>query len=213
MQISIIRLVIITISVLTTFIHASIFKYAVALSTRAELLSIKEEDKVLGCSNAPNIIIEYSSLSCPHCVEFHNKTFKKIKKDLIDTCKAKYIYRDFPNSHAALLASMLAHCISRTKKKSTESYYTMINILLKSQDSWSINPKYNKVLMNIAKLSGMSAQNFEACISDSELMNFIKSRAHESFKVMGIKYTPTLVVNGERLDIKMNYDSIMSNIK
>jgi protein-disulfide isomerase len=67
-------------------------------------------ERVLGDPNAPITILEYSSLTCPHCASFHANTLPQLKKDYIDTGKVKLVFRDFPFDRAALQASMLARC-------------------------------------------------------------------------------------------------------
>ena len=91
---------------------------------------------VMGDLNAPNILIEYASLSCVHCANFHNDRLPKIKEKLINTGKLKYIYKDFPLDLPAMLAAMIAHCYQG------EQYYAILKTLFKNQTKYCINFKY-----------------------------------------------------------------------
>ncbi len=89
-------------------------------------------DHVLGLYNSKNTIVEYASLTCPHCAIFHGEVFPKIKSELIDKGKVKYIFRDFPIDPLAMAGSMIAHCSGDSK------YFGVIDVLLKTQDEWSM---------------------------------------------------------------------------
>ena len=86
-----------------------------------------EGDHVMSIGNPSNTIIEYASMTCPHCSDFHNETFPKIKSDLIETGKVKYIFRDFPLDQYAMAGTLIANCVSEDR------YFDVINVLLKTQ--------------------------------------------------------------------------------
>ncbi|MDW7553813.1 MULTISPECIES: DsbA family protein [Azospirillum] len=157
---------------------------APAVST-ADLLA----DRVLGNPNAPVTILDYSSMTCPHCAAFHTETLPKIKEAYIDTGKAKLIFRDFPFDQTALRASMLARCAP------AERYYPLLDVLFKSQGQWSRAADPVKALAQLGKLAGMSEQTISACMANQALENgILQSRlvGQDKYKV---EATPTFVLN------------------
>ena len=89
------------------------------------------KERVLGQANAPVTIIEYSSLSCPHCAQFHNNVLPKLKKNYIDTGKVKLVYRDFPLGGPAYIAAMMARCAK------PDRYFQFLDVLFRDQANWA----------------------------------------------------------------------------
>ena len=124
------------------------------LSTQLEITNSSgvsrdlEGDHVMSIGNPSNTIIEYASMTCPHCSDFHNETFPKIKSDLIETGKVKYIFRDFPLDQYAMAGTLIANCVSEDR------YFDVINVLLKTQKKWMHNGYQG--LLSIAKNFGLS---------------------------------------------------------
>ena len=124
-----------------------------------------EGDHVISMGNPKNTIIEYASMTCPHCSDFHNEIFPKIKFDLIDTGKVKYIFRDFPLDQYAMAGTLIANCVDESK------YFDVINILLKTQKKW-MQDGYQG-LLSIAKNFGLSISEVEVCLSNERLIRLI----------------------------------------
>ena len=176
----------------------------VTLTCTAQAQPVKTEDalkeRVLGQENAPVTIVEYSSLACPHCASFHRNTLPQIKKNFIDTGKAKLIYRDFPLGGPAYIASMMARCAR------PDRYFQFIDYLFKEQDSWARSQDPVKALARIGKLGGMSQADFDACTKNEELYNGIRNQqlaAQDEFKVNA---TPTFVINGKKISGAQPYE-------
>jgi protein-disulfide isomerase len=150
------------------------------------------DDRVLGKADAPITIIEYASLTCPHCAEFDKETLPKIKQDWIDTGKAKLIYRDFPLDGVALRAAMMARCAP------PERYFAFIDTLFQSQQSWARND-WEPALGRIAKLGGMSEDQFKKCIGDDALSNSVVQMRTTAANEYGVESTPTFFINGTKL--------------
>src|SRR3974377_906811 len=93
-------------------------------------LSITKDDRILGNADAPITIIEYSSLTCPHCAHFTNEVLPELKKKWIDTGKAKLVLRDYPLDEPALRAAMIARCAP------PDRYYAYIDTFFGSQEKW-----------------------------------------------------------------------------
>jgi protein-disulfide isomerase len=157
------------------------------------------DDIFLGDANAPVTIIEYFSLSCPHCARFHKEVLPQLKKDYIDTGKVKLIFRDFPLNRPALAAALLARCQSPVK------YPAMIEYLFETADQWLIEQPLPP-LEQIAKTAGMDEASFKQCVENNELREkIVASRADASTKY-GINSTPTFYINGVKISGTQAYD-------
>ena len=146
-------------------------------------------DRVLGNPNAPVTIVEYSSLTCPHCARFHVETLPKLKEQYIDTGKAKLIFRDFPFDQWALRASLMARCAP------PERYYPLLDVLFKSQAQWSSAKDPAAALIQIGKLAGVSQQTTEACWADKALADGILNFRLDGQNKHRIESTPSFVLN------------------
>jgi protein-disulfide isomerase len=146
-------------------------------------------DRSLGKDDAPVTVVEYASMTCPHCAHFHETTYPELKKRYIDTGKVRFIFREFPLDPVAAGASMLARCADKDK------FFPMIETLFQMQRTWAVE-KPIPPLMAIAKQAGFSEQSFNACLSDQKMLEALQAeqkRATDRFKVTS---TPTLFING-----------------
>ena len=159
------------------------------------------DDVVMGSPSAPVTMIEYASMTCPHCAHFENEIFPKLKEKYIDTGKVKYIMREYPLDGLAAAAFMLARCAGPDK------YYPMIETLFAEQQKWAVKEPL-PVLMAIAKQAGFTDESFKACLDDKELLNKIRQvrdRGQQKFKV---EATPTFYINGQRYPGALSMDEI-----
>lgn len=175
----------------------------------AEILKITAHDIVLGDMSAPVTIIEYASLSCPHCAAFHREALEKLKGEYIEAKKVKFIHRDFPLNQPALVAGMFANCQAQDHPTElAEKYYNLLKALFRTQDSWAFDAKYIEKLQSIAQLDGMSADRFNTCINDKKLQERILSERMDAAKGLQIQSTPTFFVNGEISEGYVDYLSV-----
>jgi len=153
------------------------------------------EDIVLGDPNADTVIVEYASMTCPHCAHFYTEVFPKLKETYIDTGKARFIFREFPLDGLAVAASMLARCAGEDR------FYPMVDGQFETQDTWAVSGADGKEKLKlIAKQAGFSEESFETCLADKELFDQIvavRKKAHEEY---GVDATPAFFVNGKRLE-------------
>ena len=173
----------------------------------------KEMTNVMGDLNAPNILIEYASLSCVHCANFHNDRLPKIKENLINTGKLKYIYKDFPLDLPAMLAAMVAHCYQG------DQYYAILNTLFKNQKKWVSGSKNKKELYNkfykILKQHGITLENISICADDSDKNkqkweSILTSRLEG--QKLGVNSTPSFFLNGKKLDGLVDLKLLLKHI-
>ncbi len=146
-------------------------------------------DRVLGDPNAPVTILDYSSMTCPHCAAFHTETLPKIKEKYIDTGKVKLVFRDFPLDQAALRASMLERCAP------AERYFPLVDVLFKSQAQWSRGSDPAKALAQYGKLAGMSQATIDACLANQPLADGILQSRLTGADKYKVESTPTFVLN------------------
>ena len=163
-----------------------------------------EGDHVMSIGNPNNTIIEYASMTCPHCSDFHNETFPKIKSDLIETGKVKYIFRDFPLDQYAMAGTLIANCVSEDR------YFDVINVLLKTQKKWIQNGYQG--LLSIAKNFGLSISQVEVCLSNEKLIKLIESNMSIATNSFGITGTPSVFVNGKKIS-SLDYQEMLDEIK
>ena len=149
-------------------------------------------DMVMGDENAPVTIIEYASMTCPHCATFHNTTLPGIKEKYVDTGKAKLILREFPFDPRAAAAFMLARCAPPAQ------YYPMIDVLFQQQREWATAEDARPPLMQIAKLAGFTQESFEACLKNQELLDKVRQVQQKAANDYGVQSTPTFFINGEK---------------
>lgn len=160
-------------------------------------------DKVLGKPDAKLTIIEYASLTCGHCANFHKTVLPRLKAEWIDTGKARLVYRDYPTGPAnfSLAASMIAHC------SGPDRYFPLLGHLFEQQEKWLMakdGPLYE--LKRIAKMAGMDDAKVDACLKRQDLFEDIQTRAIEGSKAHGIESTPTLIIDGKSIKGVEDYE-------
>ena len=159
-------------------------------------LDITEKDFVIGNEDAKITIIEYASLSCSHCADFHVNTLETLKKEYIDTGKVKMVFRDYPFNYPALLGSMVLRCIPENYR------YDYMNALFKLQTDW-VNKKNKKTIQELYKImqsGGMTKDEYDACIYNTELENEILKGVMEAQNQFNIKSTPSFMINGKLIE-------------
>jgi len=149
-------------------------------------------DMVLGSDKAPVTVVEYASMTCPHCAHFAEKTFPTLKKDYIDTGKVRYILREFPLDSLAAAAFMLARCAG---EKDTGRYYAMVDTLFKKQVDWAVE-KPIPVLKAISKQAGFTEDSFKACLTNQKLLDNIEKERETAIDKFKVHSTPTFFING-----------------
>lgn len=145
----------------------------------------------LGNADAKVTIVEYASMTCPHCAHFHETTLPELKTKYIDTGKVRMIFREFPFDPRAEAGFMLARC-------SKDNYFPMIDVLFKQQANWAAVENAQAALLQLAKLAGFSQQQFEACLTDQKLLDDIRAVRARGEKDFGVTSTPTFFINGSK---------------
>ncbi|MBS0236345.1 MAG: DsbA family protein [Proteobacteria bacterium] len=162
------------------------------------------KDLVVGKTDAPVTVIEYSSLACPHCAVFHQKIYPRIKLNFIDTGIVRYIYRDFPTNPASLAASMMSIC-------SGDKREVLLNAFFETQTLWAYTPNFRQSLANVAALG--SIEGLDKCMSDQALQDQVLRKAYVASSEYGVVATPMFFVNGRSIEVPSSYDEWTTILK
>lgn len=165
-------------------------------------------EKTLGDANAPVKIVEYMSMTCPHCANFHEKTLPAIKEKYVDTGKALFIIREFPFDPAATAAFMLARCAPEPQ------YFNFVSMLLKQQRSWAApaDGDVRGAMLQMSKLAGFTQESFEACLTNAQLAADVSAVRDRGANDFGVNSTPTFFINGKSYSGDMSVESMSALI-
>ncbi|WP_051091520.1 DsbA family protein [Aureimonas ureilytica] len=150
-------------------------------------------DVVIGRADAPITIVEYASMTCDHCAAFHANTYPTLKRDYLDTGKAKLIVREFPFDPRAVAASMLARCTPGENGRTA-----MVDALFEQSESWAHADDAASRLMSIARMAGFTEESFRACLSDADLQAKVVATKDRGASEFGVDSTPTFFVDGKK---------------
>jgi protein-disulfide isomerase len=157
----------------------------------SESSAAEPQEQVLGNPDAPVTIIEYASLTCPHCAQFHNEVLPELKERYIAPGKVRLIYRDFPLDQTALAAAALAHCAG------PERYFSMLDVLFETQSNWARADDPIAALKRLGKLGGLNEQEMAACLADEQLSEGILRERLAGQNEYDIGSTPTFIIDGK----------------
>ena len=163
---------------------------------------------ISGTDNAKISIIAYESLTCSHCANFHKDIYPKLKKEYIDTGLAKIEFRHFPLDIAAFNASKIAQCKEDQGLEILESLYS-------NQQAWvkgSTIDKINENLKNFIEKEGFKL-DFEKCINNKEIENFVLNDRIEGAKNFNINATPTIIINKKKFEKSLNYKNLKKSLE
>jgi protein-disulfide isomerase len=147
-------------------------------------------DQIMGAADAPVTVIEYASMTCPHCASFHETTYPAMKKKYIDTGKVRFIFREFPLDPLAAAGSMLARCAGNDK------YFALIETLFAQQKDWAVQ-KPLAPLFAIARQAGFTQQSFDECLANQQVLSGIEESRTRAASKFNVTSTPTFFINGK----------------
>ena len=149
--------------------------------------------RVEGSPDAKIKLVEYFSLTCPACAEFHTDVYPKIKEKYIDRGLVQMEYRDFPLDQWGLRAAALARCLE------PKYYGAMVDVLLKQQSNWARSENVLESLLKIGQLAGLNEENAKACMSNEKLLDGIISVRMTGNKKHNVNTTPSFLIDGEKI--------------
>jgi len=153
------------------------------------------DDFSMGDPKAKIQVIEYASLSCPHCAHFNEAVFPALKAKYIDTGKVRYTLKEMLTEPATVAAAgfLMARCAGPDK------YFKVVDEVFRSQPRWQ-SGKIKPILQEIGAANGLDAAKFEACLQDQNAIDAITARAQRATEQDGVNSTPTLFINGKRIE-------------
>lgn len=162
-----------------------------APATGKSLLEVQPGDHVMGDLKAPITMIEYASLTCPHCAHFNTTVLPELEKKWVATGKVRLIYRDFPLDQMATKAAQLAECAGNDK------YYAVLDMIFRGQGTWATATDPIAELSKSLRIAGMGDNEVKACLANDAVATGVINdyRGGES---LGVNSTPTIFVNGEQ---------------
>jgi protein-disulfide isomerase len=162
-------------------------------------------DVMIGSDKAPVTVIEYASMTCPHCAHFEETTLPELKKRYIDTGKVRYVMREFPLDALAAAGFMLARCAGPDK------YETVVETLFAKQPDWVVQQPIEP-LKAIAKQFGFTEDSFNACLANQKVLDNIQAVRDHAVNKLGVNSTPTFFINGKRFVGDLSIDVMAKEI-
>ncbi|MGY8995390.1 MAG: DsbA family protein [Alphaproteobacteria bacterium] len=182
------------------------FITAVAATAALPLVGVRAQDSaplpdmILGDPNAPIEIIEYSSMTCPHCAAFHVNTLPELKAQYLDTGRAKLVFREFPLDRVALGVSVIARCMGE------ERFFDFIDVMFRTQEQWSRSDDPIGEIKKIVRMGGQDPDMVDACLEDQALIDGVLAVRLAGDEQYDISSTPTFIVDGENVPGNMSFE-------
>lgn len=163
-------------------------------ATSAAVSDVGEDEHILGDVDAPITIIEYSSLTCPHCASFHQDTLPQLKREWLETGKARLVYRHYPLDRLALAAALMTNCFEGKR------FFGVLEMLFDRQQQWARADNPGAALARIGAQAGMDQKTFERCVTDQEEAQQILQTQKAGREQVDIQSTPTFLIEGEKIE-------------
>lgn len=172
----------------------------------ARARAISADDFTIGKADAPITIIEYASLTCPHCADFHVNVLPKLKAAYVDTGKVRIAFRDFPLDRAGLAAAMVARCAGPGRHNGLH------DLFFTRQREWSTAADPITAMAKLAALAGMSGTEVQACLNNEEVQNATTGQRLLAEKVFDINATPSFIIQGKKYSGGMTFEQFKAAI-
>jgi protein-disulfide isomerase len=163
-------------------------------------------ERALGAADAPVTVVEYASMSCPHCAAFHTTVFGPLKSKYIDTGKVRFIFREFPHNNPGYPPAMVARCAPEGR------FFDVVDAYFTRQDEWLNSPDIMQAIRAIAKEHGFTDQSFDACASNQALFEALKE-GNERGGTFGVRGTPTFFINGKKFEDAPSLENLEREIE
>ena len=163
---------------------------------------------VSGNDSAKITLIAYESLTCSHCATFHKDIYPQLKKEFIDTGLARIEFRHFPLDVAAFNASKVSQCVENQGLK-------ILEILYSDQQAWVKGNTVEEINENLKKFINKRGfkVNFEKCINDKKIEDFVLNDRIEGAKNFKINATPTIIINNKKFEKSLNYKNLKKTLE
>jgi len=163
-------------------------------------------ERVLGPADAPVTIVEYASMSCPHCGAFHRETFDAFKEKYVDSGQVRFMFREFPLNSPAYVVALLARCSPE------ERYFTVVDAYFDHQERWMTAEDTKVAIFDIAKQLGFTQQSFDECISNQAIFTGLENEMKRG-AAFGVQATPTFFINGKKAQGALSLEDLDKEIE
>lgn len=164
-----------------------------AFAPGAQAQATRPGDVAIGSADAPVTVVEYFSLTCGHCAQFHMETMPAIFAKYIETGKVRFIYRDFPLDNVALGAAMVTQCLD------DRLHYGFVQMLYNQQENWTSSDDPVGAVARLARVAGLSEDRAAACLADTQLRDTIVAGQTAASQDFQVSATPSFIINGETI--------------
>ena len=184
--------------------------FIICLKSYADTPKVLSDLIVLGADNAPIKIKVFSSLTCPHCANFHIKIVSEIKKNYVESGKVQLIFIDFPLDQAAFNASKLLHCLDKKKQ------IIFLDTIYENQNEWTAGANIDEINNNLKKMVqilGINSTQFDKCLNNEVIADKILNGRIDGHQKYSINSTPTVIINEKKLEGSINFKNIKKKIE
>ena len=195
---------------LLLFLKVFFIYFLVSIKSYSDDSAIKNNLIVLGNDDAPVKIKIFSSLTCPHCANFHMEVIPEIEKNYVKFGKVQLIFLDFPLDLASLNASKLLHCLDKKKQ------IKFLGTIYENQAKWTSGSDLSEINNNLKEMVkdlGISPTEFEKCLNNETVENNILNIRIEGQRKYSINSTPTIIINEKKFEGEVNFESIKKIIE
>ncbi len=194
--------------IIKTFILLILINFSMA-----QIFLLASEDSLLKIGNEDSKVTVkvFSSLTCPHCANFHKKVFYDLKKEYIDLGKVKFEHHSFPLDLAALNAEKVVRCSSDVEKR-----FQLLSKIYESQNKWAVGSDINKINDSIKKIGlnlGLSSLKIDKCLKDEKVQEKILNERIEAQKKYKIESTPTIYINKKKYNGDHDYKKFKKSLE
>jgi protein-disulfide isomerase len=172
-----------------------------ATPDKSALLTVQPNDHVMGDPKAPITVIEYASLTCPHCAAFHTQILPEIKKKWIDTGKVKLVFRDFPLDQVAAKAAQIAECAP------PDRYFGVIDLIFRGQPQWATASDPLAELAKPLRIAGLGEKEIKDCLANEAKANEVIAD-YKGGETLGVNSTPTIFIDGKQYQGARSVDEL-----
>jgi len=186
------------------------------LSEGKYAVEVKPTDRVMGKADAPAVVIEYASMTCPHCARVAHDVIPKLVEKYVNTGKVRFVFREYPLDGAARMAAALARCVPEDK------FFSFIDLLFANQDKWLQDFDQDSQLTRedvieglaqMGRFAGLSRERVEACSSDAANLKVVDDNWKEAQTLYGVDSTPTFIIGGNVHKGELSFETIENSLK
>ena len=192
------------------FIKIFIIYLIICLKSYADDSKVDKSIVAIGSYDAIVKIKIFSSLTCPHCANFHIKVVPKIIKKYVESGKVQLIFIDFPLDQVAFNASKLLHCLDKKKQM------IFLDTIYETQNKWTNGSNVNDINKNLKKIVknlGINSAQFDKCLIDEAISDKILNDRIDATQKYSINSTPTIIINEKKLEGSVSFKNIKKKIE